>query len=120
MPWVKIDGMAEHVDWDSPELTRAHNSGSPVHGTLAGLVIHQGVDATAFSRAVVAEDLFDGHLAVMHGVKRRVGTISAYRIEAVRGQQFVPPRARADFVAAQEKGCAGHPDGDLSSQDRPG
>ncbi|MDE4297148.1 hypothetical protein PXK56_18345 [Phaeobacter gallaeciensis] len=96
MPWfMNGDGSATEVQFDTPEFDERAEK-ERWYGTLAGAVIHEGVMATAFDRAIIADPLYDG-AAWLEGQKIEVGIASTYRIVATPGVQFHPSLSPTDF-----------------------
>ena len=93
MPFITLpDGTATEVDWDldSAFIARAKAAG----GTLAGAVIHSGVQATAFDKPVKVTPLYDGLKALEQGNIKGltpVAEMSDYRICARDGALVHPP-----------------------------
>lgn len=106
MPFfVNKDGTAEFLDWkaDKAEFEKRAKTGAPWFPTLAGAVIHGGVTAAAFDRAVRAEPLYDGTEALAQGSVcglTPIGVAATYRVVALDGALLHPPRAPADLPRA--------------------
>lgn len=96
MPFfVTPSGQAEELDWtiDAREIDCRIAAGETCYATLGGAVLHGGVQATAFDRALRAVDLFDGKEALAAG--------------STAG--LVPVGQRSDYRVAVHEGCLHHP-----------
>lgn len=100
MPWfINNDKTATCEPFDTPEYEMRVKLGENYYGTLAGAVIHEGVQASAFDSAIEAEPIFDAEIWFKTGENVHVGYVSDYRICATpeRGLIHPPiPRSRLE------------------------
>jgi hypothetical protein len=81
------------------EIENLERQGRKFYGTLAGLVIHEGVQASAFDKPLVSENVYDGKQALAAGHVTGltpVGQVSHYKVVAIPGHFFHPPRHKTD------------------------
>lgn len=104
MPYfVMPDGTCTELDWtaDKAEISARSAAGETYYGTLAGAVLHGGVKASAFDRAVKSEPLYNALEALRRPVgaplPSPVGHCASYRVIVLEGQFHHPGLAPGDI-----------------------
>ena len=101
MTWfVNRHGLAAFETLPLAEMDRrSKEEGVAFYATLTGLILNEGVQATAIS-PIAAEELFDGIVALRHGTTTGldpVDVVSRYYVEALDGV-VLPPRVSNDRI----------------------
>jgi len=98
MAFFVDNGAAVWVDWDTPEHKARMKLGQSYYGTLAGCALYEGVEVTAFDKAVKAEPVYNGFeaLATYPKLPDPVGVEASYRVVVMNGKHFHPPLHPAD------------------------
>lgn len=98
MPWIVNDDLtATEVGYVNGGLALDLKPGDehkPWFGSLAGAVLHGGVQATAFDKALRAEPVYDGVKALAAGLgalPEPIGVVSDYRVVVLDGELQHPP-----------------------------
>ncbi len=104
MPYYPTgDGGCLVLDWttDKAEISNRNARGEVWYGTLAGAVVHSGVQATAFDKPLRAEPVYNAKEALERPLGAPlpdpVGLVSSYRVCAWEGALVHPPRAPQDL-----------------------
>ncbi|MCW3783016.1 hypothetical protein [Defluviimonas salinarum] len=100
MVWIKDEfGLAENYQGSLAEVEKMIAAKVPVYASLAGLILHEGVQATAFS-SFGATKLYDGVLALERGTVIGLEPVSVtadYRVECFEGELLHPPLHREEL-----------------------